>query len=178
MSAFFQDVEEDFPYEIHSFAIMPQNPSERLIQRERITVRFHKMLEQGFMAEVQNLKNNYWNNKYIEDSESAENTEHSEHKESNLKKLSFEFPAFRSVGYRQALEHMAGVYEYPEMIRLAITATCQLAKRQVTWLRGLSNIVFLSYPTSNNGLNQKNNLSASLDSMIDCISRMGRLHPQ
>lgn len=143
----------DFPYEVHSFAIMPKNPEERLIQRERITARFHKMLEMGFMAEVQNLKNQY----------------------SEGNKLNFELPAFRSVGYRQALEHLAHDYDHPEMIRRAITATCQLAKRQVTWLRSLSNIVFLSYPTSNNGLNQKNNLSASLDSMIDCISRMGRL---
>ena len=44
-------------------------------------------------------------------------------------------PAMRLVGYRQAWQYLAGELDYNSMISKAITATRQLAKRQLTWLR-------------------------------------------
>ena len=44
-------------------------------------------------------------------------------------------PAMRLVGYRQAWQYLAGELDCNSMISKAITATRQLAKRQLTWLR-------------------------------------------
>jgi tRNA dimethylallyltransferase len=41
----------------------------------------------------------------------------------------------RCVGYRQAWSHLEGEIDRPEMVRRAVVATRQLAKRQITWLR-------------------------------------------
>ena len=49
--------------------------------------------------------------------------------------LHAELPAMRSVGYRQLWAHCAGQIDLDQARRLAVTATCQLAKRQMTWLR-------------------------------------------
>jgi tRNA dimethylallyltransferase len=46
-----------------------------------------------------------------------------------------ELPALRSVGYRQLWEHLEGRSTLAEARELAIVATRQLAKRQLTWLR-------------------------------------------
>jgi tRNA dimethylallyltransferase len=48
-----------------------------------------------------------------------------------------ELPSMRCVGYRQALEHLAGEYDLAELRDRGIFATRQLAKRQLTWLRGM-----------------------------------------
>src|SRR3546814_10764669 len=45
-------------------------------------------------------------------------------------------PAIRAVGYRQAWEHLEGGSTAGEFRDRAIHATRQLAKRQLTWLRG------------------------------------------
>ena len=45
-------------------------------------------------------------------------------------------PALRAVGYRQAWEHLDGAAASGEFRDRAIFATRQLAKRQLTWLRG------------------------------------------
>ena len=44
-------------------------------------------------------------------------------------------PAVRSVGYRQLWEWCGGSRSLAEATELAITATCQLSRRQLTWLR-------------------------------------------
>ncbi len=49
--------------------------------------------------------------------------------------LHAELPALRSVGYRQLWAHCAGHIDLEQARRQAVTATCQLAKRQMTWLR-------------------------------------------
>jgi tRNA dimethylallyltransferase len=84
-------------------------PENRQHLHERIEQRFRKMIEQGFIEEVEQLK------KY-------------EH-------VSMDMPSMRSVGYRQVLEYLDGQYDLPEMIDKGIFATRQLAKRQITWLR-------------------------------------------
>jgi tRNA dimethylallyltransferase len=79
------------------------------ILRERITQRFMMMLDQGFIDEVK---------RFFDDP-----------------KVFFELPAMKSVGYQQAWQYLSGEYDKDTMIEKAITATCQLAKRQRTWLR-------------------------------------------
>ena len=47
-----------------------------------------------------------------------------------------DLPSIRSVGYRQVWEYLDGRCDYPTMVERGIAATRQLAKRQLTWLRG------------------------------------------
>ena len=47
-----------------------------------------------------------------------------------------ELPALRAVGYRQAWEYLDGGTAPERFRERAIAATRQLAKRQLTWLRG------------------------------------------
>jgi tRNA dimethylallyltransferase len=49
--------------------------------------------------------------------------------------LTAEHPSMRAVGYRQLWRHLAGQRSLDEAGTLAIVATRQLAKRQLTWLR-------------------------------------------
>jgi len=60
-------------------------------------------------------------------------------------------PAMRSVGYRQAWEHLeAGlVDDSPDWTARATAATRQLAKRQLTWLRGMDAFHRVSCDTLN-----------------------------
>ncbi len=47
-----------------------------------------------------------------------------------------DLPALRAVGYRQAWQHLDGQFDATEFRDRAVFATRQLAKRQLTWLRG------------------------------------------
>jgi tRNA dimethylallyltransferase len=49
--------------------------------------------------------------------------------------LSGTMPSMRSVGYRQAWQHLSGQFDRAELLNRGIFATRQLAKRQLTWLR-------------------------------------------
>jgi tRNA dimethylallyltransferase len=84
-------------------------PGDRAMLRQRIAGRFHAMLEQGLIAEVQALR-----------------------KRGDLDQ---DRPAMRSVGYRQVWDYLSSELDYEEMISKAVIATGQLAKRQMTWLR-------------------------------------------
>lgn len=44
-------------------------------------------------------------------------------------------PAFRSIGYKQALEHLHGEYDEAEMAERIKQATRRYAKRQMTWFK-------------------------------------------
>lgn len=83
---------------------------------ERIAKRFHSMLESGLIEEVRTL------------TEGLKNPE--------------QYPAFRSVGYRQVLEFLNNKYDREAMIDAGIASTRQLAKRQLTWLRNQSNVIW------------------------------------
>ncbi|MGH8027295.1 MAG: tRNA (adenosine(37)-N6)-dimethylallyltransferase MiaA [Pseudoxanthomonas sp.] len=90
-------------------------PRDRAVLHRRIELRFDAMLEAGFMEEVQRLR--------------------------DLPQLRaigkpLDLPAIRAVGYRQAWEHLDGAFSETEFRDRAIFATRQLAKRQLTWLRG------------------------------------------
>ena len=98
---------EGLPYDFVQFAIAPHD---RHILHNRIEQRFHKMIELGFQAEVEKL--------YARGD------------------LNINLPSIRCVGYRQMWEYLQGDYDHEEMIFRGICATRQLAKRQLTWLRG------------------------------------------
>lgn len=112
---------DSFPYHAIQFAMSPAN---RTQLRERIALRFHQMLDQGFEAEVRKLY--------------------------QRGDLSPNLPSIRCVGYRQMWEYIDGSLSYDEMVYRGIVATCQLAKRQMTWLRGWSSVNWLDSDADNN----------------------------
>ena len=55
--------------------------------------------------------------------------------------LSIETPAMRAVGYRQVWRHLDGDYDHEAMVERIRAATRQVAKRQLSWLRGWEGLV-------------------------------------
>lgn len=102
------------PYQVSQFAIAPDN---RVSLHQRIEARFMAMLAAGFEQEVVAL--------YLRGD------------------LTVKLPSIRSVGYRQMWSYLAGEIAYDEMIFKGICATRQLAKRQMTWLRGWQGLNWL-----------------------------------
>ncbi|WP_414165099.1 tRNA (adenosine(37)-N6)-dimethylallyltransferase MiaA [Superficieibacter sp. BNK-5] len=98
---------EALPYKVHQFAIAPAS---RELLHQRIEQRFHQMLASDFEAEVRALF--------------ARGDLHTD------------MPSIRCVGYRQMWSYLEGEISYDEMVYRGVCATRQLAKRQVTWLRG------------------------------------------
>lgn len=90
-------------------------PADRAELHERIARRFDLMLADGFLDEVRSLR------------ELPELRDHG---------APLELPAVRAVGYRQAWEHLDGATDPREFRDRGVYATRQLAKRQLTWLRG------------------------------------------
>ena len=109
-SLFAKQSNEALPYKVLKIALVP---SDRKVLHERIALRFEQMLAAGFLDEVKALLAKY-------------------------PSLSAESTAMRCVGYRQTLEHLNGEYDVAELRDRGIFATRQLAKRQLTWLRGMS----------------------------------------
>lgn len=94
-------------YRWQQIAVAPQA---RNVLHQRIAERFTKMLEAGFVDEVRALY--------------------------QRGDLHADLPSIRAVGYRQVWQYLQGVISYEEMRENGIAATRQLAKRQLTWLRG------------------------------------------
>lgn len=92
-------------------------PNDRKDLHERIALRFKQMVEQGFEEEVRALY--------------------------QRGDLNSDLPSIRAVGYRQMWDYIEGKLSHDEMIERGIIATRQLAKRQLTWLRGWQNIHWL-----------------------------------
>ena len=87
---------------------------------ERIEERFIDMIKNGFLDEVEALKNN--------------------------KKLNLDLASMRCVGYRQVWNYFEGIYNKKEMMEKSIIATRQLCKRQCTWLRNEKEALVLTNP--------------------------------
>ena len=96
-----------FPFRVLKLVL---SPADRSVLHSRIERRFDAMLAQGFLDEVRSLRAN--------------------------PRLHPELPALRAVGYRQAWGHLDGTTNAEQFRAQAIAATRQLAKRQLTWLRG------------------------------------------
>ena len=93
-------------YQVRQLALIPH---QRRLLHQRIEERFLKMLELGFVDEVNRL--------FLR------------------RDLNDALPSIRAVGYRQVWGFLAGDYGFDEMVARGIAATRQLAKRQLTWLR-------------------------------------------
>ena len=65
----------------------------------------------------------------------------------DLKQMDSKKSSMKSVGYRQICDYLEGKTPYEEMIGKAVNATRQLAKRQMTWLRGWKNLYWVSQDT-------------------------------
>lgn len=92
-------------------------PEDRPLLHARIAERFDQMLQAGFLDEVRCLMTHPG--------------------------FDPESPAMRAVGYRQAIEHLQGKMDFAAFRLAGIAATRQLAKRQLTWLRGMADVVRL-----------------------------------
>ena len=106
-----QQPSADLPYHVLKLALIP---ADRSLLHDRIEARFRQMLAEGLLEEVGNLF--------------------------ARGDLSAELPAMRAVGYRQVWRYLSGQLEYEAMVEQAIIATRQYAKRQLTWLRGESDL--------------------------------------
>jgi len=94
------------PYRLIKLAIAP---TDRGFLHDKINRRFLGMLEAGLEEEVKTLLS---------------------------RGLGIDLPAMRIVGYRQMRQYLHGELDYDAMVAKACAATRQLAKRQLTWLRG------------------------------------------
>ena len=110
-------VRERLPFRVLKLVLSPRD---RALLHQRIELRFDAMLQAGFLQEVHRLR--------------------------DLPQLQaidkpLDLPAIRAVGYRQAWDYLDrhgldGTLSDAEFRDRAIFATRQLAKRQLTWLRG------------------------------------------
>ena len=107
-----ENLRQPFPFRVLKLVLAPR---ERAVLHERIERRFDAMLAEGFLDEVRRLR---------------------ALPELQSHPAVLDLPAIRAVGYRQAWEHLDGLTDATEFRDRAIFATRQLAKRQLTWLRG------------------------------------------
>ena len=99
------------PFRLIPLALVP---SDRGVLHERIAKRFDAMLKRGLVEELRSLRQRY--------------------------ALRSTLPSMRCVGYRQAWQHLEGEFGIEELRERGISATRQLAKRQLTWLRGMEDV--------------------------------------
>ncbi|UAA38966.1 tRNA (adenosine(37)-N6)-dimethylallyltransferase MiaA [Paraneptunicella aestuarii] len=114
MSDLMRDNCDPAPYHFTQFAIAPQD---RAVLHQLIEQRFEQMLAAGFEAEVAKLL--------------------------ARGDLNLDLPSMRCVGYRQMWQYLTGELNLQEMKDKAVAATRQLAKRQITWLRGWKDVTWL-----------------------------------
>ena len=96
-----------FPFRVLRLVLAP---ADRAVLHARIADRFDAMLHEGLLDEVRRLRAD--------------------------PRLHPDLPSMRAVGYRQAWRFLDGEATPAEFRAQAIAATRQLAKRQLTWLRG------------------------------------------
>ncbi|HBK56298.1 MAG TPA: tRNA (adenosine(37)-N6)-dimethylallyltransferase MiaA [Xanthomonadales bacterium] len=103
-----------FPFRVLRLALAPRR---REALHRRIAARFDAMLERGLVNELIALRRE--------------------------PQIHAELPAIRSVGYRQGWRYLDGEIDLAGFREQAIAATRQLAKRQLTWLRGQADVRWL-----------------------------------
>src|SRR5574344_415899 len=109
MSSFFTAKKDECAFERVEFILLPET-DDRTELRKLIHKRFVDMVDNGLIDEVKALK--------------------------NRGDLNLSMPSMRCVGYRQVWEYLDGECDLDKMIDLCVIATAQLAKHQMTWLRG------------------------------------------
>ena len=114
---------EACPFPLLEIAIIPLN---RLALHQTIESRFMEMLETGLIAEVEMLRGKVG--------------------------IHARLPSIKAVGYRQIWSFLEGEIDEQTMIKSALAATRQLAKRQHTWLRSWKNLNVLDEPNTQQAL--------------------------
>ena len=104
-------VPEPLSYRTMAIGLMP---SDRAILHQRIADRFDAMLALGLIEEVKWLREHYALNALM--------------------------PSMRCVGYRQTWQYLDGELDRDTLRDKGLAATRQLAKRQMTWLRGMGDV--------------------------------------
>lgn len=112
-----------FPFRVLRLVLAP---ADRAVLHERIERRFDQMLSDGFLDEMRRLRAD--------------------------PRLHPDLPSMRAVGYRQAWRHLDGETDAATFRAEAIAATRQLAKRQLTWLRGQHDARWFDPATGRDGL--------------------------
>ncbi len=120
-------------YPVRAWALAP---GDRAVLHQRLEARFHSMLEAGFLDEVRSLR-----------ARGDLDARHS---------------SMRAVGYRQLWAHIAGEYDLAEATRRGISATRQLAKRQLTWMRSERSLHWLNPDISTSQASWNRDLSQAL----------------
>ncbi len=105
-----QAMQSPLPDSGDAFVFLSIQPVDRSVLHQRIERRFRQMLEDGLVGEVEAL--------YARGD------------------LGPGLPSVRSVGYRQVWQYLSQEIGFDGMVEKGIIATRQLAKRQITWLRG------------------------------------------
>lgn len=83
---------------------------------DRINLRVDKMLEEGLIQEVENIKNKY-----------------------------SDFPtAMQGLGYKEVVEYLKEEISYEEMVEKIKQESRRYAKRQITWFKAIPNIIWLN----------------------------------
>jgi len=90
---------------------------ERSLLYDRVAHRVHRMIEAGWVEEVEQLLS---------------------------QGLSPHLPAFQAIGYRQLAAHLTGELSLEDAIEETIRATRRFAKRQLTWFRKEKEITWFS----------------------------------
>jgi tRNA dimethylallyltransferase len=109
LSAFHQSTPPDAPH--WHIPVISLEPQDRAWLHGRIAQRFDEMMAAGFVDEVRSLR--------------------------ARGDLQPDLPSMRCVGYRQAWQGLDEGWSESEIRERGIFATRQLAKRQLTWLRGM-----------------------------------------
>jgi len=99
-------------FDFLKIGLMPQDRS-RL--HKKIEIRAKQMIDKGFLCEVKELIEKYPD-------------------------LNADHNSMRCVGYRQVFSAIGKKVDKRELIELIIIATRQLAKRQLTWMRGMDGL--------------------------------------
>jgi tRNA dimethylallyltransferase len=114
LSALHGAAKSELPFRLKAFALVPRDRAEL---HRRIAARFAAMLQAGLVDEVKALRRNY--------------------------RLTPGMPSMRAVGYRQVWQYLEGDIDAAALAERAVAATRQLAKRQLTWLRGFADVEHL-----------------------------------
>ena len=116
-----KDVRERLGVRLLEFGIEPES---RQALHARIEARLDEMFAAGFVDEVAALKSRV--------------------------SMHVDLPSMRAVGYRQVWEHLDGRTSFDEMRDKALAATRQLAKRQLTWMRGWPELLTMTWESGTN----------------------------
>ncbi|MFO0914908.1 MAG: tRNA (adenosine(37)-N6)-dimethylallyltransferase MiaA [Pirellulales bacterium] len=105
---------ENPPRRVHQRVVMLDWPRDQIHQR--IGARVEQMFQAGLIDEVHRLLDRY----------------------GQLSRT-----AIQAVGYRESVEHLQGMYDRAEAIRLTTVRTRRLARRQNTWFRSFTEVLRL-----------------------------------